>query len=137
MKPQMHTDAHRSRGPAATDHNQLTEHVIGAAYRVMNTLGAGFLEKVYENALALELRRNGLHAVQQPPLNVFYAGEVVGEYIADMIVEQTLLIELKACKQIDEIQKAQCINYLKATNLSICLLLNFGTPRLGIKRLVI
>ena len=115
--------------------DELTETIIGCAYAVANTLGHGFLEKVYENALAHELRKKGLHVEQQYPLTVQYDGIVVGEYLSDLLVDGKVLVELKATKQIEDFHKAQCINYLKATGLSTCLLINFGTPRIQVKRL--
>ena len=115
--------------------NELTETVIGRAFDVSNTLGNGFLEKVYENALAHEMRKAGLKVEQQKPVQVTYDGIVVGEYDADLLVDSILLVELKAEKTLDSIHVAQCLNYLKATGLPLCLLLNFGTPRIQIKRL--
>ena len=123
----MHTDTNRL--------NQLSEAVLGCAFTVLNTLGAGFLEKVYENALAHELRKRGLAVAQQRGITITYDGTAIGEYFADLLVEETLLIELKATKALDEVHYAQCINYLKATGLRLCLLLNFGKPRLEIKRI--
>ena len=114
--------------------NDLSRRVIGCAFTVLNTLGAGFLEKVYENALAQELRVTGLAVAQQRGLTVTYQGAVVGEYFVDLLVEDALLVELKAVKTLDEAHRAQCINYLKASGLHLCLLLNFGKPRLEIKR---
>ena len=114
--------------------NALTEKVIGAAFEVSNTLGAGFLEKVYENALAIELRKSGLDVKQQAPINVLYDGIVVGEYFADLLVSDALIVELKAVKEFSDAHAAQCLNYLKATGLPICLLLNFGKPRVEVKR---
>lgn len=122
----MDTDAHGL--------NLLTEKIIGCAYKVSNELGCGFLEKVYENALAHELRKAGLSTEQQKPIIVRYDGVVVGEYVADLVVEGCVLIELKACKSLDDIHSAQCLNYLKATNFPICLLINFGRPKVEIKR---
>jgi GxxExxY protein len=113
---------------------QLTQRVIACAMSVQNTLGCGFLEKVYENALAHELRRDGLNVRQQAPINVFYDGVVVGEYAVDLFVEETLLVELKAVKALDDIHLAQCLNYLKATGLPLCLLMNFGKPKLEFRR---
>lgn len=104
--------------------------------KVSNTLGNGFLEKVYENALVHELRKVGLTVAQQHSTSVLYEGIVVGEYAADILVEGTILVELKAVKTLDEVHLAQCMNYLKATGLRLCLLLNFGRPRLQIKRIV-
>ena len=123
----MHADKDRT--------NQLSERIIGCAFRVLNALGAGFLEKVYENALAHELREAGLTVAQQQGITVCYHGIVVGEYIADLLVEGTVVIELKASKTLDPAHTAQCINYLKATGLHLCLLLNFARPRLEIHRI--
>ena len=114
--------------------NSLSRQVIGCAFTVLNTLGAGFVEKVYENALVHELRKAGLAIEQQKGVTVIYDGIEVGAYVIDLIVEQTLLVELKAAKALDPAHHAQCINYLKASGLRLGLLLNFGTPRLEIKR---
>ena len=121
---------------SAEELNQITERVIGCAYTVSNGLGAGFLEKVYENALAHELRKNGLDVIQQHPIQVLYDGVVVGDFVADLLVEHEVLVELKAVKAFDDVHLAQCLNYLKATGRSLCLLLNFGTPRVQVKRVV-
>ncbi len=112
-----------------------SERIIGCAFRVMNTLGCGFLEKVYENALAHELRKAGLHVSQQHAITVRYDGVTVGEYAADLVVEGTIVVELKAVKGLDRVHAAQSINYLKATGLRVCLLLNFGTPRVEVQRI--
>lgn len=117
--------------------NDISGKVIGAAMTVSNTLGAGFLEKVYENALVHELRKSGLRVEQQRPLKVTYDGTVVGEYAADMVVEDTVLVELKAVKAVDRVHMAQCLNYLKATGMPLCLLVNFGSPRLQVKRVIL
>jgi len=114
----------------------LTARIIGCAYRVANELGPGFLEKVYENALAHELRKAELRVTQQHNITVHYDGLTVGEYVADLLVEERILIELKACKELDEIHLAQCLNYLKATGMPICLLMNFGKPKIQIRRLM-
>ena len=116
--------------------NGISELVIGCAFRVHNELGAGFLEKVYDNALVYELRKAGHEICQQHPIPVYYDQTVVGEYLADLLVDQSVVVELKAVKELDEIHLAQCLNYLKATNLSLCLLLNFAKPKLQIKRVV-
>lgn len=116
--------------------NALSERIIGCAFRVLNTLGAGFLEKVYENALAYELREAGLSVEQQKGVAVLYKGIVVGEYVADLMVEETLVVELNASKALDPAHTAQCINYLKATGSHLCLLLNFARPRLEIHHIV-
>jgi GxxExxY protein len=94
----------------------------------------GFLEKVYENALVVKLRMAGLSVAQQRGVKVQYKGVVVGEYIADLLVEDTLLVELNAAKALDDVHRMQCTNYLKAAHLPLALLLNFGKPRLEIKR---
>ena len=117
-------------------HDDLTEKIIGSAYAVANVLGSGFLEKVYENALAHEVRKAGLKVDQQRSVEVRYDGIVVGGYCADLLVEGSVVVELKAVKVLDDIHLAQCLNYLKATGLKICLLINFGSPRLEVRRLV-
>jgi len=116
--------------------DSLTEHIIGCAFAVSNGLGCGFLEKVYENALAHELRKAGLSVRQQWPIQVCYDGQVVGDYAADLLVEDCVLLELKAVKELDDVHLAQCLNYLKATGLRLCLLLNFGKPKVEVKRIV-
>jgi GxxExxY protein len=118
------------------DNNKITETIIGCAMKVSNVLGVGFLEKVYENALGIELRKAGLLAEQQKPITLFYEGEVVGAFATDILVNESIIVELKVASAIDESHEAQLLNYLKATDLRIGLLLNFGTPRLGIKRKV-
>ncbi|HWC00273.1 MAG TPA: GxxExxY protein [Bryobacteraceae bacterium] len=128
MQPLMDADARRL--------NEITERIIGCAYTVVNTLGVGFLEKVYENALAYELRKNGWAVEQQKAVPVRYDGVLVGDYVADLLVAGCVLTELKAVKNLDEIHVAQCLNYLKGTGLQVCLLLNFGSRRLQIRRLV-
>jgi GxxExxY protein len=116
--------------------DEISNRVIGAALTVSNTLGVGFLEKVYENALAHELRKAGLAVEQQKVIQVEYDGVIVGDYVADILVEGDLLVELKAVKALDEIHMAQCMNYLKATGRRLCMLLNFGNTKLQIKRVV-
>ncbi len=115
--------------------NKITETIIGCAYKVSNTLGAGFLEKVYENAHAHEVRKMGMKVTQPYGIKVVYDGIVVGDYIADLVVEDCVLVEYKAVKALDEIHMAQCMNYIKATGLPLCLLINFGAPRVQIKRI--
>ena len=117
--------------------NQLTEKIIACVYRVSNTLGSGFLEKVYENALAIELSNYGLKVEQQHPIKVYYAGQAVGDFAADLLVEGCVIVELKAVRTFEDVHSAQCLNYLKATNLKLCLLVNFGRPRVETKRLVL
>jgi GxxExxY protein len=113
--------------------NQITEKIIGCAYRVGNTLGCGFLEKVYENAMAHELRKANLQVEQQRPIEVMYDGVRVGDYYADLLVEGIIIIELKAIRAFEDIHSAQCIHYLTATGYPICLLINFG-KRVDVKR---
>ncbi len=116
--------------------NRLSKVIIGRALAVANTLGSGFLEKVYENALAYELLKVGIAVAQQHGIVVLYDGAVVGEYAVDLLVEGSVVVELKAVMALNAAHRAQCLNYLKATDLRMCLLLNFGRPRLEIKRLV-
>lgn len=116
--------------------DEMTEAVIGCAFAVSNTLGCGFLEKVYENALAQELRKRGIRFSQQHPIQIQYDGVIVGDYVADFLVDEIVLVELKVAKDLDEVHVAQCLNYLKATGLSVCLLLNFGKPKVTVKRVV-
>lgn len=117
--------------------NELSELIIGCAYKVSNTLGAGFVERVYENALALELRAIGLEVAQQQGVAVRYQDTIVGDFIFDLLVERAVLVELKATKGVDEAHVSQCLNYLRATGLHLCLLLNFGKPRVEIRRVVL
>ena len=118
------------------DINRLSAKVIGAAQRVSNELGCGFLEKVYENALAVELRMNGLRVRQQEGKRIRYRDQVVGEYVADLLVEQSIIVELKTVSALNSIHEAQCINYLRATGLPLCLLMNFARPRLTVRRII-
>ena len=117
------------------DLNDLTEKVIGCAYTVGNSLGAGFLEKVYENALLCELKREGFKIEPQKPIKIYYRNDLVGEYTADLLVNDCLLVELKAVQELEEVFYAQCLNYLKATGLEVCLLINFGKPKVQIRRI--
>lgn len=107
-------------------HKELTSKIINCFYNVYNELGYGFLEKVYENALKIELESNGLYVEKQKPISVFYKNKIVGEYFADLIVENKVILELKAAEVLCEEHEFQLINYLKATNIEIGLLLNFG-----------
>ena len=107
-------------------HETLTEKIIKAFYHVYNELGYGFLEKVYENALMIEFKKNGLPAVQQSPVNVIYENEIIGQYSADIIVENKIIIEIKAKKKLIPQDEAQLLNYLKATDKEVGLLVNFG-----------
>lgn len=128
----MNTDQDKNLRP---DHDPLTEVVIGLVFKMANCLGSGFLEKVYENALAFELQGAGVAFEQQVPITVFYKDQVVGSYVADLVIAGRLLVELKACRALEEAHTAQCLNYLKATALPTCLLINFGTPKPQIRRL--
>jgi len=116
-------------------HRDLTDKIINAFYGVYNTLGYGFLEKVYENALAHELRKRGFKVVQQAPIHVNYDGVIVGEYYADLVVNDAVILELKSVEAILDDHKAQLLNYLKATDIDVGLALNFG-PRPQISRKV-
>jgi GxxExxY protein len=115
----------------------ITEKIIGCSYTVGNVLGCGFLEKVYENALAYELRKAGYKVLQQHEIKVYYEGVEVGKYFTDLFVEDCVIVEVKAISSLSDSQKAQCINYLKATKLKIGLLINFGKPRIEIKRVIL
>jgi len=107
-------------------HKALTDKIIKAFYKVYNTLGYGFLEKVYENALIIELENNGLNVEAQKPISVLYENRVVGDYFADLCVAGTVIIELKASETLSKAHETQLINYLKATGIEVGLLLNFG-----------
>jgi len=116
--------------------SDLSDRIIGCAMTVANTLRAGFVEKVYENVLAHELRTAGLAVVQQQGIVVWYDGVIVGQDVVDLLVEDTVMVELKAVRGLDEVHRAQCLSYLKATGLQLCLLINFGARSLEVKRVV-
>ena len=116
--------------------NNLTEQIIGGAYAVGNSLGYGFLEKVYESALTHELNKMEIPVSRQQPIKVYYDGIIVGEYFADLIVDNEIIVELKAVKNIDNVHLAQCLNYLKATGKKLGLLINFGQSRVEVRRIV-
>jgi len=107
-------------------HEELTEKIIGVFYRVYNELGYGFLEKVYERALAFEFKKEGLVFERQVPIKVLYKGEVMGDYVADFIVDGKVIVEVKALQEVGGAEGAQLLNYLRATGNSVGLLLNFG-----------
>ncbi len=113
--------------------DDFTQKIIGCAYKVHNALGPGFLEKVYENALRIELEKLGLNIKQQEPINVTYEGQVVGEYYADLWVDGRVVIELKAAQTLTQRHEVQLVNYLTATGIDNGLLLNFG-PSVQVKR---
>jgi GxxExxY protein len=117
-------------------HQELTAQIIQCAYTVHNTLGFGFLEAVYQNALLIELGKNGLKAVKETPIKVSYNGQIVGDYVADILVEDKIILELKSVKELHPAHEAQLTNYLKATGLEVGLLINFG-ERVEIKRKVL
>ena len=107
-------------------HKEFTDLIIKAFYNVYNTLGYGFLEKIYENAMLIDLQKLGLNAKRQVPIKVFYEEELLGEYFADLVVEENIILELKAAENLREEHECQLINYLKATEIEFGLLLNFG-----------
>jgi GxxExxY protein len=116
---------------------ELTEKILGAAFEVQNTLGAGFLEKVYENALSIELRKCGLSVESQKSFPVQYDGNVVGNYQVDLLVSAKVVVECKAVSNLDSVHEAQLMNYLKASGLRVGLLINFARPKLQYRRLVV
>ena len=116
-------------------YKELTEKIIEIFYRVYNKLGYGFLEKVYENAMMIEFEKDSVNAVSQFAIEVLYEGKVVGEYYADVMVENNVIVEIKATKSLGMEHEAQLLNYLKATNIEVGLLLNFG-PKPEIRRKV-
>lgn len=127
----MNADEHR-----LNDLNLISERIIGCAFTVSNTLGAGFLEKVYQNALVIELLNEGLEVEKEKAITIIYKGTIVGEYFADILVNREIIIETKAVQSLNEIHQAQLLNYLKATKLPLGLLINFGTPKVQIKRML-
>lgn len=114
--------------------NEITRVIIGAGMKVSNELGAGFIEKVYERALALQIGKAGLEARRQAPISVSYENEILGVYVADILVEGMVIVEVKALPALHSAHRYQCINYLKATGLPVCLLMNFGRRRLEFQR---
>ena len=127
----MDTDAH------GLQDSDLTETVIGCAFEISKVLGAGFLEKVYERALIRELALRGVSAKAQVLFPVCYKGQYVGEYLADLVVEEKLIVELKCVDRFAGEHMAQCINYLKASRLRVALLINFQRPRVEWKRVIL
>lgn len=117
-------------------YQDLTHQVIDAAYRVHKILGYGFLEKVYQNALIIELTKRGIWAESERPLKIHYESEIVGDYVCDIVVEKKVILELKAVKEINEIHEVQLVNYLKGTGIEVGLLINFG-PSVQVKRKVL
>jgi GxxExxY protein len=127
----MDTDTH------GLEHSELTENVIGAAFEISRVLGAGFLEKIYERALIRELALRGVSAKPQVPFPVCYKGQCLGEYVADMVVDDKLIVELKCVDHFANEHLAQCINYLKASGLRVALLINFQRPKVEWKRVLL
>ena len=119
------------------DVNELTYKIQGAVFEVNRVLGPGFLEKVYENALLVELKRQGINAESQVPVNVYYKDSLVGEYIADILVENRVILELKTVEKIEKIHEAQLLHYLKATGIQIGFIVNFRHTKAEVKRLVL
>lgn len=117
-------------------HKELSEKVIGCAYRVYNTMGFGFLESVYETCLLIELKKAGLKAEAQKAIKVFYDDEIVGDFKADVMVENLIILELKSVRQIAIAHELQLVNYLTATHMDIGLIINFGEKKVEIKRKV-
>lgn len=117
-------------------YKDITDKIIGSVYKVYNTLGTGFLEKVYENAIKHELEKRGLKVMQQYPIKVYYDDKVVGEYFADLFVEDKVIVELKVASEINTIHEVQVLNYLKATSIRVGLLINLG-DKVTIKRKIV
>lgn len=115
-------------------YKELSYKIIGLSMEVHNKLGFGFLEKVYENSLMIQFRNENIKAIQQAPIKVFFKNEIVGDYIADILVEDKIILELKTLSNVLDIHRAQVINYLKATNYQVGYLLNFGTKKLDYER---
>jgi GxxExxY protein len=116
--------------------DEITEKIIGCAYEVSNALGSGFPESVYEKALYHQTLKTGLISERQYQMKVIYDGVLVGEFFADLLVGEKVLIEIKAVRVLDELHVAQAMNYLKASSMPICLLINFGRPKIEIRRFV-
>lgn len=120
---------------AESELDKITERIIGCAYKVSNILGIGFIEKVYENAHFHEMKKDGLKVVQHYPIKVNYDGVVVGEFFLDMLVNDLVIVELKAVSTLTNDHMAQAFNYLRATGFPACLLINFGQPKIQLRRL--
>jgi len=118
-------------------HSDVTDRILKCVYKVYNTLGAGFSEKLYENAMVLELREAGLEVQQQHPIKVNYKGHVIGEFVADLLVENKVIVELKALDALLPLHETQLINYLKVTGIKVGLLVNFGEDEPIFKRRVV
>ena len=123
--------------PTLLIEGDLTEKILAAAFKIQNSLGCGFLEKVYENALLVEFSRAGVPVEQQKALKVKYEGAVVGDYVADLVVDDRVIVECKATTHNDPVYEAQLLNYLKATGIRVGLLVNFGRPKIHYRRLIV
>ncbi len=117
-------------------HQEITERIIGCAYSVYNKMGYGFLESVYEKCFIIELKKTGLKVEAQYPISVFYDKEVVGEFIADLVVEDEVIVELKSVRRVVKAHEVQLVNYLVATKKDVGLIINFGETKVEIKRKV-
>ena len=133
MQPQMNADERRSDAP----HAALTGEIIGAAMEVMNTLGHGLLEKVYENALVVELRLRGVFVEQQPRFSVSYKNSTVGDFVPDLIVGRSVIVDTKTIDALGPIERGRMLNYLRVTGLSVGLTINFKHPKIGWDRAVL
>jgi GxxExxY protein len=133
IEPRMNTDQTRINSLA---HEELTQEIIGAAFEVHNTLGYGFLERVYQKAMQAELIERGLTVETEHPIKVSYKGISVGEYFADLLVAHSVIVELKIAPEYNPKDEPQLLNKLKATGIKIGLLINFGRTKVGFKRLV-
>ena len=116
------------------EHEDVTRQIIGSAYKVYNVLGYGFLESVYQKAMALEMSNDGLSTEQEKPLKVFYENEVVGDFFADIVVEDKVIVELKSLEKLAKAHEVQLVNYLTATGIDVGLLINFGPKQVEVKR---
>lgn len=121
---------------SSKDIDEVIEKIVGCAHAVSNTLGIGFVEKVYENALVYSIRKTGMLVDQQYPLKVDFEGVVVGVFFADLLVEKRVLVELQAATMLTQEHTAEALNHLRATRAKICLLINFGSPKVEVKRLL-
>jgi len=117
-------------------YQELTEKIIGCAYNVYNEMGFGFLESVYEKCLLIELEKAGIRAESQKPITVHYDGKLVGNFIADILVEDKVILELKSVRRLTEVHEVQLVNYLTATGIDVGLLINFGAIKVRVKRKV-
>jgi GxxExxY protein len=118
-------------------HREISYRIVGLAMQVHTELGYGFLEKIYENALAIMFEENGIGFQQQMPIKVLFHGRIVGDYIADFVVENSIILELKAAENLNDVHRAQTLNYLKATGFRLAYLLNFGKRKLEHTRLIL